>query len=210
MILTLPDALSLAAACAPAVAPETLLSIVKVESGFNSLAIGVNGRARRTVKATSPQDAAAKASALIAAGESIDLGLAQINSRNLRPLRLSVADAFDPCRNLAASAQLLTADFGRSGAQTHGAQTALRTTLSYYNTGDPTRGHRNGYVGKVAAAAAHIVPALQSLKAPLASEPAAPSPPQAQAATPVADWDVFGRAAPATFVIRISAPGDRP
>lgn len=200
MILSLSDAVGLAASCAPQVAPETLLSIVKVESRFNTLAIGVNGRTPRAVPASSPEEAAQKASALIAAGESVDLGLAQINSHNLEPLGLSVAEAFDPCRNLAASARLLTRDFGRSSASDVGPQAALRATISFYNTGDPSRGLTNGYVGKVTAAAAQIVPALQTLPSPAGADaPAAPP-----AATHAA-WDVFGQAGAAAFVIRISS-----
>jgi len=204
VILTLPDAAGLAAACAPAVAPETLLSIVQVESRFNTLAIGVNGRSPRSVPATSPEDATQKAAALIAAGESVDLGLAQINSRNLAPLGLTVAEAFDPCRNLAASARLLAGDYGRSSAPVVGPQVALRTTLSFYNTGTPGRGLTNGYVGKVAAAAAQIVPALQAL--PSANDPAPVVGPSAPDKPAAALWDVFGQAGSAAFVIRISSP----
>ena len=40
------DFVSLAMQCAPMVAPLTMAAIVKTESGFNPLAIGVNGGAR--------------------------------------------------------------------------------------------------------------------------------------------------------------------
>ena len=62
MLVTLPEALTLAAQCAPTVAPETLLSVVQVESGFNPLAIGVNGKPRVIVTASTPADAAARVS----------------------------------------------------------------------------------------------------------------------------------------------------
>src|SRR3990167_7991228 len=110
-ILPLFEALTVVAQCAPAVAPETLLSVVQVESRFDPLAIGVNGKPRVSVSAATPKEAAAKASALIAAGRSIDLGLAQINSKNLGWLGLSVEAAFDPCRNLAAAARVLQAGY---------------------------------------------------------------------------------------------------
>lgn len=198
MALSLADTAALAAQCAPAIAPETLLSIVAVESGFDPLAIGVNGVPRLTVAATSPGEAAAKARALIAQGRSVDLGLAQINSRNLAALGLDVAAAFDPCRNLAASADLLSRDYARSVAARIGVQAALRATLSYYNTGDPRRGLANGYVAKVATAAAHVVPAI-------ATTPDRPDLPADSPAPPPA-WDVFGQARPASFVIRIANP----
>lgn len=76
MALTLAVALALAAQCAPAVAPETLLSVVQVESRFEPLSIAVNVAPRIAVEPTSVDDAVAKASALIKAGRNIDLGLA--------------------------------------------------------------------------------------------------------------------------------------
>jgi len=201
MPLILPDVLALAAQCAPAVAPETLLSVAQVESGFDPLAIGVNGTPRLTVAARTRAEAAAKASALIAQGRSVDLGLAQINSKNLGWLGLSVEAAFDPCRNLAAAARILQAGYGQSGADTVGEQPALRMALSRYNTGNPIRGFNNGYVAKVTSAAARIVPAIQATPmSPSDEAPAAvpPSPPS---------WDVFGHTAgAASFVIRVSTP----
>ena len=198
MSLPLPQVLALAAQCAPAVAPETLLSVVQVESGFNALAIGVNGAPRVTVVARTPAEAAQKASALIAAGRSVDLGLAQINSKNLAWLGLSVEAAFDPCRNLAAAARVLQAGYEPGDAVD--VQPALLRALSRYNTGDARRGFNNGYVAKVTKAASHIVPALRTLPAAepefLEDAMSVPPPPPREA------WDVFGEAGPSGFVIR--------
>ncbi len=207
MLLTLPQMLALTAQCAPAIAPETLMSVVQVESGFDPLAIGVNGKPRITVNATTRPEAVSKASALIAAGRSVDLGLAQINSKNLRWLGLSVEDAFDPCRNLAAAARVLRGGYDVNQASALGEQQALRVALSRYNTGDAARGFDNGYVAKVVSASARVVPAIQPTPGvpPKAAEP----PPSRPA------WDVFGQTGrPADFVIRVStsAPtsnGDR-
>lgn len=201
MILSLDQMESLAAQCAPTVAAETLLSVAKVESGFNPLAIGVNGKPAITVRAKSKDDAIAKAAALIAAGRSVDLGVAQINSRNLQWLGLSVEAAFDPCRNLAASARVLQEGYARGAAGGVGEQPALQRALSYYNTGHPERGVRNGYVAKVTKAAAQVVPAIRALPELTAPKPAAPTPSPPK-------WDVFGAAAePASFVIRIATQG---
>lgn len=200
MAMSLSVVLALAEACAPAVAPETLLSVVQVESRFDPLAIGVNGKPRVAVSAATPQEAAVKASALIAAGRSVDLGLAQINSKNLGWLGLSVADAFDPCRNLAAASKVLQAGYEPSAKP----QPALRRALSRYNTGDARRGFANGYVAKVERAAAEVVPAIQT--APVARPEATEPPPPAPA------WDVFARAgASGAFVFTAATiEGDRP
>lgn len=144
--------LEIAAACAPGVAPETLAAIARTESNFNPLAIGVNGEGGGPVRVTSAAEAVQQAQRLIAAGRSVDLGLMQINSANLRWLNLSVAEAFDPCRSVAAGAAVLTA-------------------YSRYNTGSPARGFANGYVQRVVAAQARLVP-----EAPrAASQPAPPA-----------------------------------
>lgn len=188
MTISFAAALALAAQCAPAIAPETLLSVVQVESRFNPLAIGVNGAPRITVAPTSIDDAVAKAGDLIATGRSIDLGLAQINSKNLSWLGLSLQEVFEPCTNLRAAARILQEGYVRSDAVRVGEQAALKTALSYYNTGHPVRGFSNGYVGKVTAAAERIVPAIGG--ASLARLPDSSSAPPPETARPA--WDVFG------------------
>ncbi|HEY2355942.1 MAG TPA: lytic transglycosylase domain-containing protein [Phenylobacterium sp.] len=185
---------TLAEACAPSVAPATLLAISKVESGFDPLVIGVNGTAPRRLSFQSPSAAAAAARQLIAEGASVDLGLGQINSRNLPGLGLSLEAAFDPCRNLAAAAQVLVSDYLRTAHAVGQEQYGLRTALSYYNTGRPDRGFTNGYVTKVLAAAARIVPALAAPDIqPLFPPPHAPSEHPA--------WAVFGGAPASSFVL---------
>jgi type IV secretion system protein VirB1 len=197
IMIGLAAALALVHRCAPAVAPETLLSVVQVESRFDPLAIGLNGRGGGSISSTTQEEATSKATALLAAGRNFDLGIAQINSRNLAWLGLSVEQAFDPCANLAAAARILQSDYALADAQRAGPQAALRTTLSLYNTGHPVRGITNGYVDRVTAAAAQIVPSLgvgpdqQPVPMPHQQSPA---------------WDVFGQAAGgrSSFVISIS------
>jgi type IV secretion system protein VirB1 len=201
MALTLAAALALAAQCAPSVAPETLLSVVQVESRFDPLAIGVNGAPRISVDPTSVDDAVAKAAALIKAGRNIDLGLAQINSKNLSWLGLSLAEVFEPCTNLRAAARILQDGYGRSDAARVGEQAALKTALSYYNTGHPARGFTNGYVAKVASAAERIVPAIGGAGLGARAESRLPAP-----AEIAPTWDVFGEVhrGPNSFVTIVS------
>lgn len=201
MALTLAAALALAAQCAPTVAPETLLSVVQVESRFEPLAIGVNGAKRVLVEPTSVDDAVAKAAALIKAGRNIDVGLAQINSKNLSWLGLSLAEAFEPCTNLKAAARILRDGYGRSDADRVGEQAALKTALSYYNTGRPDRGFSNGYVAKVATAADRIVPAIAGASVASLSGSAPLAPPEIPRS-----WDVFGDVRPgrSSFVTTVS------
>ena len=196
MLMEMAELVALAERCAPAVASPTLMSIVRVESGFNPLAIGVNGLPRVVVRATSPGDAARQASALIAQGRSVDLGLAQINSKNLQWLGLTVEEAFEPCRNLAAAGRVLQDGYVRSKPGEVGSQPALLQALSYYNTGHPRRGFTNGYVAKVRSAAERV--------GPLAS--VSSSPPQTASSAIKPSWDVFGQSMSADFVTRIATP----
>lgn len=184
--------LALAAQCAPGVAPSTLLAVARAESGLDPFAIGVNGPSISRGRARSAAEAVTIARGLLQAGQDIDLGLAQINVRNLARLGLSLETAFDPCRNLAAGARVLRDGYDRGAARHGPGQPALRVALSYYNTGHAQRGFANGYVARVTAQAGvprEAVPAA-----------AAPVPP-----TPSIAADAFGRAGgarlSATFVM---------
>lgn len=194
----------LAASCAPAVHIDTLAAVARAESGFDTLAIHVNGADGGAEPAATREDAIAHATDLIVVQRrSVDLGLMQVNSANLAPLGLSIAAAFDPCRSLAAGARLLTEGFvaARAGGAAD-PQQALRTALSRYNTGDPVRGFANGYVGKVETAAGPVVPAIR--RGDGSTSPPAVGPPA---------WDVYGQARAARErrpSVAMPAPGPPP
>jgi type IV secretion system protein VirB1 len=182
----------LALRCGPSVAPSTLASIARTESGFQPLTINDNTTRTSGVPATG--DIAIQiASKLLEAGHSVDIGIMQINSANFAKLGLTLQAAFDPCQSIAAAAVILAGDY--AGAETHdGQQAALRVAISKYNTGDAQRGFANGYVHKVELAAGRIVPALDVGAAPAAidSQPlpaAAPGAPVDPSAPP--SWDVW-------------------
>jgi type IV secretion system protein VirB1 len=185
--------LQLATACAPRVAPETLAAVARTESKFNELSINDNTTRQVTVPG-SRDEAVAIATKAIAQGHSIDLGLMQVNSGNLSSLGLSVADAFDPCRSLAAAETLLVQGYA-PGVEAPDQQAALLRTLSRYNTGNPAKGFANGYVARVQASAEIVVPAIRLRGEAPRPEPT-PSPAQ-QAGTapaPPPSWDVYRQA----------------
>lgn len=202
--------LALASQCAPSVAPATVLAIVQTESSGEPFALNVNG-GRQPARQTNAADAAATARRYVAAGYSVDLGLGQINSRNMRWLGLTWETVFDPCTNVAALARVLTTNYNAARAG-RDPQTALRVALSMYNTGSQTRGFRNGYVAKVARnagiaisgvsyaptspAVVDTAPASGDLRELVILENTAPQAPAAKLRpAPPPRWNVFERAA---------------
>ena len=136
MILPLAVLTQLAVACAPQVAPQTLTAVAQTESQLDPLAIGDN-TVHRSYRPETAAGAIDLARELMGEGHDIDVGLMQINQKNFAWLGLTVEDAFDACRSIAAGAEVLTA-------------------FSRYNTGSPSAGFANGYVARVAGAASDI------------------------------------------------------
>jgi type IV secretion system protein VirB1 len=200
----------LASQCAPTVAPETVLAIIQTESSGNPFTLNVNG-GRQPVRQMNAADAAATAQRHVAAGYSVDLGLGQINSRNMRWLGLTWETVFDPCTNIAALGEILTANYN-AAKPGRDPQSALRVALSMYNTGSQTRGFHNGYVAKVVGnagvanaatphatalpVAATVPPATTDLRQTLTAENTALQMPVARVrSAPPPRWNVFERAA---------------
>lgn len=195
--------IALASQCAPNVAPQTVMAIVQIESRGRPFALNVNGGPQPRAQ-SSAASAAAIAQRYIAAGYSVDLGLGQINSRNMRWLGLTWDTVFDPCTNIAALGMVLTSNYTSVKAG-RDPQTALRMALSMYNTGSQTRGFRNGYVAKVVgnAGVAEMSPAVPiaasqsgDVREMIAVQNAAPQEPSSPPRSwPPPKWNLFERAA---------------
>jgi type IV secretion system protein VirB1 len=137
-------------ACAANIAPATLEAVIQVESRGDPLLLHVNGLgAAQPRRPSDAKEAAELAHRYIAQGYSVDLGLMQVNSRNLPALGYTVEQLLDdPCTNIRAGAAVLTADYA-AAVRMHGdGQPALQAALSAYNTGDFHRGFANGYVAR--------------------------------------------------------------
>ena len=92
-------------ACAANVAPVTLEAVISVESGGNPLALNVNGIRVQPPPAMDAPKRLAVAESYIARGFSVDVGLMQVNSRNLAALGMTVEHALDPCTNIRGGAR---------------------------------------------------------------------------------------------------------
>ncbi len=143
----------LARQCAPDVATEAVVPIVVTESGGDDLAINVNKGPR--VRAGTIAEGAALVRRYMAAGYTVDVGLAQVNSANFARLGVTVEQAFEPCTNLRLASLMLQKGYGLASRYYSGSD-AISATYSLYNTGTLTRGFRNGYVDRVWSAASRI------------------------------------------------------
>jgi type IV secretion system protein VirB1 len=197
---------ALASHCAPNIAPQTVAAIVQTESRGRPFALYVNGPHQPAAQLNAA-DAAATARRFVAAGYSVDLGLGQINSRNMRRLGLTWETVLDPCTNIAALGQILTQNYQAVADGRH-PQIALRIAISLYNTGSTSRGFRNGYVAKVIgnAGVADGVTADNPEPAPLPTitddvrraaiaENASPAERRTVRTAPPPAWNLFERAA---------------
>ncbi len=137
------DLLTLIATCAPMVAPTTMKALVLEESHGHPYAIH-DGQSHQALFPTTKSEAVAMARRLIAEGVRIDAGLAQINSKNWNSLGLTPETVFDPCTNLRAGERVILDGY-------ISAPYTVDAAISRYNTGDATRGVRNGYVDRVKA-----------------------------------------------------------
>jgi type IV secretion system protein VirB1 len=143
------DLVTIIQQCAPAAAPATIEAVIRAESGFNPLALHVNGNVRLEYQPATAQIATAWSEWLIKRGYSVDMGLMQINSSNLASLNITPAGAFAACQNIRAGAELLTRNYVRATQSLGSGTPALLRAISAYNTGNFRDGFANGYVARV-------------------------------------------------------------
>ena len=151
---------ALARQCAPDVHISTLAAVVRHESAFNPLVIGVNSKPHRSIRPKSREEAIAEVRKLMDRGVNFDVGYGQINVRNWQWLGVTPETIFDPCVNLASAQRVLVECYRRAAALHGPGQPALYAAFSCYNTGNLTDGFKNGYVAKVIAGAGMPVPAI--------------------------------------------------
>ncbi|MFC6838712.1 lytic transglycosylase domain-containing protein [Xanthomonas theicola] len=125
-----------------AVPAEVMQHVVRVESSYNPLAIGVVG-GRLVRQPQNIAEAVATARMLEAKGYNFSLGLGQVNRYNLLKYGLdSYEKAFKTCPNLQAASRILAECHGRSGGN-------WGKSFSCYYSGNFETGYRHGYVQKV-------------------------------------------------------------
>jgi type IV secretion system protein VirB1 len=128
-------------------------ALIVHESGSFANAID-DDTTRRSFRPASYSAAVRIARELLRAGHTIDVGYAQIDSKNFAAYGLDVERAFEPCTNLRTAAAILTADYERAARTFGPGQSALAHALSSYNSGNEWAG--SGYAAAVFATAAAL------------------------------------------------------
>ena len=125
---------ALSSQCAPMVAPSTMSAVVQHESGGNPLAMWDNTTGRRYLPSTI-QQAVQILRQLLADGDKVDVGIAQVDTENFQHYGLTVQTAFNACTNIHVGGEILEAAwFQAKHAGLHG-QAALFHAFEAYNSG---------------------------------------------------------------------------
>lgn len=141
------DLATLILQCGMAVHPETAAAIIQHESRGNPYALNMQVR---SYYPASREEAVRLLAIALREGRSTDIGLMQVNTQWLRKLNMPAEALFDPCTNIRVGTWILSTNYGQTWAKYRAEKPALLAALSLYNTGDESRGVRNGYVSKVA------------------------------------------------------------
>lgn len=125
-------------------------AIVRVESGGDPWAININKKGVRLLaKPKTKEQAQAWIDWFVKNNYNIDIGIAQINIKNIQKLKINPSDFLDPCLNLKVAGQILLANYKNSAKYANNSDDAVKLAISAYNTGNFRSGFDNGYVGKV-------------------------------------------------------------
>lgn len=146
----------LSAECAPMVASSTIAAIVQVESGDRPLEMW-NNTTRSMVGPANRAQAIQYLRQAMAAGQQVDVGLAQVDTENFSALGLTPRTAFNACANLRAGATILHADWEKALAHGYRGQVALYHAFEAYNSG--RLWGDAGYANKILGAAGAHAPA---------------------------------------------------
>lgn len=155
MILDIPQSIH---QCAPKVALSTMQAIIKTESNGNPLAIGLNRRLRLMYQPRSLKQATHWVNYLEKHGYNFDVGITQVNIKNIHKYGYKATDALNPCINLKLGSQILQKNYVKALSNSRNQQEALYKAISAYNTGNYKKGFSNGYVLRVVYNASGKIP----------------------------------------------------
>lgn len=135
--------------CAPKVSQVTMKAIIKTESNGFPWAIGINKGYKLRYQPKSKAQAVSWVRYLEKNNYNFDVGLGQINIKNIHQYGYKAEDALDPCTNLKMASDILVKNYNAALTKSSTTSSALQKAISAYNTGNYSSGFSNGYVGKV-------------------------------------------------------------
>ncbi|WP_251148846.1 lytic transglycosylase domain-containing protein [Campylobacter fetus] len=124
---------------------EIIKQIIEVESKYQQFAINVNKVGSFTLK--TKKEAKALADFYIKQGYSVDIGLMQFNSSNLKEFSYSIDEILEPCNNIKAGSDIFYLAYESTNPNLDKNE-RINKALSVYNTGNQQLGFKNGYVAK--------------------------------------------------------------
>ncbi|WGM09138.1 lytic transglycosylase domain-containing protein [Arsenophonus nasoniae] len=133
--------------CAPDVSPETIKTIIQVESGGNPYVVA-NVTDKTSHRFNSEKEAINFIDKLQHQGKKYSAGLMQIYVENFKHYPLTNKTVFNPCQNIKAGAAILKKCFLQAKKGNIDNQTAIRKAMSCYYSGNFTRGFKNEKDGK--------------------------------------------------------------
>lgn len=176
---------ALAQRCAPTAPLPTLRSIVSVESGFHPFALSLNypetagvrlglgeGSVTLTRQPRNLDEALRWTRWFLTQGQTVSVGLMQLNIEHLAAFRTSLEHAFDACTNLRLGWTIFHDKYAQASAVMGRGQLALHAALSAYNSGTLLGGFRNGYVENVMASPHWVTRTIDPSPVGLLAEPA--------------------------------------
>ncbi|WP_198088311.1 lytic transglycosylase domain-containing protein [Variovorax sp. E3] len=148
------DTIALLEQCAPQVAPALMGALVRRESAWRPLAIGMDGEQEPVRQPRTLTEAVEQARSLSSKGRGFSVGLAQIHVSNVTRHGLTWEQAFDPCLNLRSGQQILLDFHRRARVAGYAGPQAVHAALRGYNAGDIDRRAADVYARRILQAAA--------------------------------------------------------
>lgn len=87
--------------CAPGAAAQQLTAIIRQESAFEPLLITIEGSKPIRIQAASLEEGVQLATEATVAGQSVRIGLAQLDSEERKQAGLTISTSFDACKHVA-------------------------------------------------------------------------------------------------------------
>jgi len=147
----------LAQSCTPSIDAADLAAIVQVQSDFDPYIIRMTSGRVLEIQPKSLTEAVGVASSLVLNGEDIEMGLTGVTMETLNITGNGIRTAFEPCKNLAMTAILLTNY--QAAASNREEILAL-----FYGRGDQQAEVHAGYVKTIDAVAAQLTGKFDSLQ----------------------------------------------